>query len=155
MDKQCYHCKIVKDVEAFAICRAAKDGRQSWCRTCIMARQKADPAYKEKHAAAHQRRWLSGQGRNTHLLKTFGITLEQYNEVLAEQGGVCAICKRQQNCMRMKNLAVDHNHKTGKVRGLLCGSCNCGIGHLSDNPEVAMAAAEYLKRHNQKEPVHG
>jgi hypothetical protein len=76
------------------------------------------------------------------LKRKFNITKEQYDTMLHEQGGVCAICKGV--CTRA--LAVDHCHTTGKVRGLLCNNCNRGIGHLKDSVEILEAAINYLRR---------
>ncbi len=79
--------------------------------------------------------------------KTYGITGEQYAAMLAEQGGKCAICKRTP---RAKRLAVDHNHKTGAVRGLLCSRCNRGIlGHADDSLERLRSAVAYMERYEE------
>lgn len=77
--------------------------------------------------------------------KSYGITKEQYDKLYAAQGGRCAICRRATGAAR--RLAVDHNHKTGEVRGLLCKPCNrYGLGMFArDNPEVFDRAADYLR----------
>lgn len=67
-----------------------------------------------------------------------------YNEMLARQGGVCAICGLMP---KNKRLHVDHDHKTGKVRALLCNGCNTGIGHFAEDCERMVKAAAYIKRH--------
>jgi len=77
--------------------------------------------------------------RRVNLWK-YGMTVEQYDKLLEKQNGVCAICKRSPEQM----LAVDHCHETGRVRGLLCRSCNLGIGHLDDDVSKVWAAMEYL-----------
>lgn len=75
----------------------------------------------------------------------YGITPEKYNEMLENQGGVCAICKtKPQFDTRKKRLSIDHCHTTGKVRGLLCDACNRGIGMLKDDTSVLMNAINYL-----------
>ena len=76
------------------------------------------------------------------LLK-YGITLEDYNKMLSEQGGVCAICGKKEK--GNKRLAVDHDHDTGKIRGLLCGNCNIGLGSYNDDPATLIKAASYLR----------
>lgn len=81
--------------------------------------------------------------RDYELKRKFGITLEEYEELFDTQGGVCFICG--QPCSSGRSLAVDHDHSTGKVRGLLCGACNTGIGKLQDDPELLRKAAEYLE----------
>lgn len=75
-----------------------------------------------------------------NLQRKFNLTPEQYQIMVDKQNGVCAICKG--TCSR--KLAVDHDHKTGKVRGLLCNSCNRGLGYLKDNKENLQNALEYL-----------
>lgn len=79
-----------------------------------------------------------------HIEATYGITAEQYRELYAHQGGVCAICQRAKGTGRRK-LAVDHNHLTGEVRGLLCQPCNRDVlGHLRDDVEALNRAINYL-----------
>lgn len=73
--------------------------------------------------------------------REYGITLAQYEQMRAYQSGECAICNRE------TELVVDHSHKTGKVRGLLCRNCNAGIGLLGDSPQTLMAANTYLENH--------
>lgn len=79
----------------------------------------------------------------THLKNTYDITPEQYNQMFDEQNGCCAICNRSYTLFK-KRLCVDHNHKTGEIRGLLCDRCNRElIGRISD-PELFYKAADYL-----------
>jgi hypothetical protein len=73
-------------------------------------------------------------------IRQYGLTPNQIEVRIIEQNGQCAICKN----LFIKTPHVDHNHKTGKVRGLLCGQCNTGIGHLQDSPKICFLAAEYL-----------
>lgn len=77
-----------------------------------------------------------------HLKTTYGITLDEYNEMLTAQNGVCAICEEEQQGSRP--LFVDHCHASTRVRGLLCHSCNLGLGAFRDRPELLDAAKEYL-----------
>lgn len=85
--------------------------------------------------------------RSRHLRFTFSISLEDYDRMLTAQGGVCAICKQPETHKRngkVKALAVDHDHRTGKIRGLLCADCNTGIGKLKDSIDVLTSAVQYL-----------
>lgn len=78
----------------------------------------------------------------------YGITYDKYKEILIEQDGKCAICGSGiggNRNMTEKRLFIDHNHITGKVRGLLCSKCNVGIGNLRDSPELLEKAAQYLR----------
>lgn len=73
----------------------------------------------------------------------FGITMADYLAMLEAQGGVCAICG--ETCRSGRSLAVDHDHRSGRVRGLLCAGCNGGLGLLLDDAERVAAAARYLR----------
>jgi hypothetical protein len=77
-------------------------------------------------------------------LAALGVTPEQYDEMLSAQGGTCAICEQVDHLGR--RLAVDHDHETGEVRGLLCGRCNTMLGQMNDDPELLRRAASYLER---------
>jgi len=80
--------------------------------------------------------------RRQNLKRKFRITLEQYDKILKEQEGICIICKVPPNGA---NLAVDHDHNTGKIRGLLCNKCNNGLGCFNDNIFKLKAAINYLE----------
>lgn len=85
------------------------------------------------------------------LRDNFGISLDEYNQMLSAQNGVCAICKQPETHKRndkVKALAVDHDHGTGKIRGLLCADCNTGIGKLKDSVNVLQSAIDYLRKHS-------
>jgi hypothetical protein len=94
--------------------------------------------------------------RNSELKKYDGMTLSQYNALLEAQGGVCAVCERPETDTdntgtgKVRNLNVDHDHKTGAVRGLLCSACNRAAGLLADDPVRALSLATYLERHMKK-----
>lgn len=76
------------------------------------------------------------------LRRTYGLTVAEFYRMLAEQGGVCAACRKP--CYR-KRLSVDHDHKTGAVRGLLCQRCNSALGQARENPETLRALADYIE----------
>ena len=84
--------------------------------------------------------------KNGHLSGDYGITLEKYNEIFEKQGGKCAICGSENSGSKTtKYFFVDHDHSTGKVRGLLCCKCNFGIGQFNDDIELLKNAIKYLK----------
>jgi hypothetical protein len=104
-------------------------------------------AYLKAHRAQNKDHY-----RNADLKKTFGITLAQYTEMHDAQNGVCAICEQPERAMRgseVKKLAVDHCHSTGKIRGLLCVSCNVMIGLSADKPPLLRKAADYVEDHQR------
>jgi len=82
--------------------------------------------------------------KNWQLKSKYGITLEDYNQLFIQQNGCCKICERHQSQFK-KALAVDHCHSTGKVRGLLCTSCNNGLGRFKDSAELLKIAANYIE----------
>lgn len=77
-----------------------------------------------------------------HRLKSYNLTLSEYNKMCESQKNLCAICL---NISQKKRLAVDHNHETGKIRGLLCEACNQTLGKMKENPETLRRAATYLE----------
>lgn len=111
--------------------------------------------YQEKNKDKYRQRSKNYQKNNIDkvrsykLQKSFGITVENYNNLLKEQSGVCAICGNPETLFdnranRLRFLAVDHDHKTGKVRGLLCSSCNKMLGFSNDNSDILNKAIKYL-----------
>lgn len=93
--------------------------------------------------------------RTHHLKKAYGLTMEQYESMLVAQHGVCATCHKPETTLshwngNAKRLHVDHDHVTGKVRGLLCGRCNAALGHAGDSITTLLALVQYLQRHSGK-----
>ncbi len=127
-------------------CREPKDPQQmaerspQLCKGCVttkVAAWKAENPLRFEEAA-----------RRSHLRKKYGITPEEYDSIVASQGGRCAIFSGALvGDRRGFRPHIDHCHETGRVRGVLCGSCNKGIGLLKDDPAVLAAAFEYLLRH--------
>lgn len=105
------------------------------------------PAVKERLRQMDKARWDSGEKkyymRIYNWQRGLGFTLDQYHAMRESQGEVCKICGTY-----TPDLRVDHNHATGKVRGLLCGTCNSGLGFLKDSPVVLRSAVQYLERAN-------
>ena len=94
-----------------------------------------------------------------HNLKRYGLTLAQYDEMVAKQDNKCSICgnpeKSKDKNGNIRNLCVDHNHLTNKIRGLLCSNCNNAIGHLKVDcgPELLLKALEYQQTHSESVSV--
>jgi len=99
-------------------------------------------AYNKKHYAEHRE-----EARAIALMRNYGITIEEYDNMFAAQNGICAICGKPQNG---KRLFVDHNHETDKVRGLLCQNCNIALGHMGDDAQLLIKAIDYLMKDNQR-----
>jgi hypothetical protein len=109
--------------------------------------------WRERHPERHherQRKQLArperpSAMRKAHLRRAYGLSLEDYEQLVASHEGRCAICKHSE----VGNLPVDHDHKTGRIRGLLCQRCNRAIGMFKDSPELCDAAAHYLRKHRK------
>lgn len=87
--------------------------------------------------------------KNKDLIRNFGINIEQYELMLDQQDGKCAICNSH-SCKSGRKFAVDHNHETGQVRALLCQNCNTALGHFQDSQELLLTAISYLQTHNNQ-----
>ena len=113
-----------------------------------MRKRRADPEYRERQlafTAAWKATERGQQIERDRWLKKYGITSQDYLDLLNEQDGKCAICRIASPGGKCKNFAVDHCHQSGRIRGLLCRNCNCAIGLLGDDPELVHAALEYLQ----------
>lgn len=133
--RTCTTCVVAKPLTAFGRDRTRGDGYRRSCKDCraaAMRARRADGRYAEAQTV-HRRR---------HSLRAFGLTVEQYDEMLAAQDGVCAMC--HEPCATGRRLAVDHDHQTGAVRGLLCGRCNTWLGIYE---AIKDRAAAYLAAH--------
>ena len=104
--------------------------------------------YNKKYGSSYnKKRYKEKDGyrdaiKNNNLLKKFGLSLKEYNQLVIKQNGLCSICKQKS----IRNLAVDHNHETGAIRGLLCVRCNTGLGMFRDNVLILEEAIKYLNK---------
>ena len=110
--------------------------RHSSCKECDKARVKA------RHQENPERT------RNNDLKRNYGITLKEHQQMFDQQQGVCAICKSEGDG-KLKKLCVDHDHKTGKVRQLLCRNCNMVLDQVGDNIQILQSMIEYLQGHTE------
>lgn len=162
---RCRKCDVVKSLDDFGF---HKGRRRTMCKPCTNAEV---AAYNERYAAADPegwrerkresvRRWrgraepdhLSALWRKHNLRKLYGINVEEYEALLAEQEGRCAICRRGEDELvactgRVLKLHVDHDHATGKIRGLLCSWCNPALGGFQEDPRLLRRAIRYLEAH--------
>ena len=154
MTKMCKWCKTEKSVGEFYVSgeRNGKIYYSSRCKEC--EREKARK-YVREHRSERVRYmkdyvtrnpdklWL--YRRRADLKSKYGITIEEYGRMFAEQDGACAICKEKWE-FGTRIMAVDHNHTTNAIRGLLCDRCNRGLGYLRDNQEILVRATQYLNQ---------
>ncbi len=160
--KRCNSCGATKPLSAFYRTRTVKDGRRGSCKVCetppphprvklspetLAANRTAyiqTPERKKKHRETeHLRRWI----------RAGVFTEEKYLAVMAKSNGLCQICGRPETKKRgqtLRRLAIDHDHKTNKFRGLLCADCNIMIGMAGEDPDRLKAAAAYLLAHGSK-----
>lgn len=129
--KTCTKCGEEKDLGAFDVAYQGKRGPvlQARCKPC---------RYED----------MRPNLRKGNLARAYGISLEEYDELLKSQSGVCAICGEPEwvtQYGKLRMLCVDHDHLSGKVRGLLCSNCNRAIGLLNDDVDTLKKAIHYLQ----------
>ena len=130
--KACSTCKTAKPVEQYHRSRSTSDGYDPRCKPC---RQTAMRGHNVDTLAKR--------------LKLYGLTAAEHAALEIAQDGLCAICNEPETMTyrgKRKVLSIDHDHETGKVRGLLCAACNFAIGKFRDDPALLRAAADYLER---------
>jgi hypothetical protein len=125
-------------------------GLYCWCKTCTRA------ANRNRYAIEEERRkhWKSALQRKYWPQLTYEEAFSEFEKLRLAQDSVCAIWRRPETEIdkkinKFKQLNVDHCHKTGKVRGLLCGKCNRGLGQLEDSSILLIYALEYIQKHEK------
>jgi len=138
--KICGKCKVEKqDTDYYS----NGSRRRSYCKICSSLYQKEHKTQNEERL---RKQWQKASKKyytlKTSRVKTYrryGLSVNDYFSLLEKQNGKCKVCNEE------KKLVIDHNHKTGKVRGLLCLNCNTALGHLKDNKEIMLSAIKYLE----------
>ena len=123
-EKECNSCLTMKPLKEFSRNKKSKTGRLSKCKPC----SKPSPFSKFK----------------THIKHHYGLEVEKWWEMMISQSGRCYICNTA-----MDDPVVDHCHKSGKVRAMLCRHCNIAAGAVRDSPDVALKLSKYLMEHKQ------
>lgn len=148
--KCCRKCNVEKSRDEFYNYALSKDGKYSTCRSC---RRQIEHAYKQKNPAAYKARrrnyWRQHRDRYLELYypRYYGISYQDYQNLSNLQNSLCAICGHPPKSN--KKLVVDHDHKTGKVRQLLCHKCNMIIGLLNEDPTYFQKALSYVQKHTK------
>ena len=147
--KNCKCCKTDKLETEFYAHYTNQDGLRSTCKAC--SKDKSVEEWKTKRRVTkgcsrenQKYEHKNDYRRNYRMKKEYGITLEIYNQLFAAQEGCCNICGKHQSQLT-KRLAVDHNHQTGAVRGLLCSPCNAALGGFGDNEDILLKAIQHLR----------
>ena len=139
--KTCRMCNQVLSLNKFG--RRSDCGKWSYrneCKKCISEKQRQYRKNRGMSKTDKERRYE----KNRQLKYKFGITLDEYEMILVQQGGGCAICGRTNR--DNQQLSVDHDHKTGEIRGLLCTPCNLILGHTDDSPDRLRQMICYLTK---------
>lgn len=134
--KRCGKCKLIKDGSKFRYYEKNKDRLHSYCLDC---------------ESVWNREYYKRKSRDSQLQSKYGLSEFGYELMLKAQGGVCAICSqpetRKNQNGKVRALCIDEDHKTGKVRGLLCGSCNRALGLFKDDLNILSAAVAYRTKY--------
>lgn len=125
MEKRCSRCKLTKHILDFHKQKSSADGHRATCKVCNI---KAVKEWQDKNT-------------NWQRKRLYGMPEGDYEKLLEEQNGLCAICSKYP-----KFFVVDHDHLTGVIRGILCQSCNLGLTRFHDNPKAAEIVWKYLLR---------
>jgi hypothetical protein len=141
--KQCRICKRVKPISEFHAAKQGKYGVKSKCKQCFNAK------HREKYAAGPDGYIRS---MDQSLNRLYGIGIDDYDNMFKAQNGCCAICGIHSSHFEQR-LNVDHNHSTGEIRGLLCTSCNNGLGRFKDKITFLKQSIRYLEKYGCEEDV--
>jgi len=134
--KYCYKCKQTKPLSKFFNHKLGKQGKTKLCKKCHVESTKK---WKNNNKDRVKR-----YGYASNIKRRYGINYKEYEEILRQQEYKCALCGSYKYDVLNRRLGVDHNHKTGEVRGLLCNCCNRGLGNFKDSVELLTKAINYL-----------
>jgi hypothetical protein len=143
MTRTCNKCGLPKPLTEF---HRKRRGVRSTCKTCakqISSEWVVNNRDQRNASNTNWRKMNRDSTLNVYLKYQYGLSLEEFNELAAEQDGRCKICGEAESLGR---LHVDHDHLTAKFRGLLCGPCNRALGLMKDNPDRLRRAAQYLEQ---------
>lgn len=147
--KVCRDCGEAKPLDEFHRHARTRDRRQVICKACMLIRNRDWKARNPEKLAAYERNRVRTpeQRRAAQLRREYGIEPAEYAALVEKQRGRCAICGIEPVKVAGRRVAlyVDHDHKTGAVRGLLCNGCNLALGHMDDDVERLNAAIKYLE----------
>lgn len=148
--KICSNCRRVFSLDRFQKNRTKADGLQEACRKCVNQRSKEYRKKNRTRINESQRKYNhSERGWSARLKHAYGITLKKHKQIYLKQNGCCGICGK---AVAYNKIDTDHDHELGKIRGLLCRTCNMGLGYFEDNLKGVMRAVRYLQgaRNNAK-----
>lgn len=151
---ECCKCKIWKPIDEFHKRFRSKTGLKESCKDCSNKHSKEYHS-RNRNTRIIQIKEYKNKNKDKIIeyknLKKYGLTNDEYNNLLSQQNYVCAICKKAETSKQhgtVKRLSVDHCHKSNKVRGLLCYNCNIALGHFKDNTNILAKAIVYLEEND-------
>lgn len=137
--KECWECKEIKSLDDFYFNKT----RGKYTNKCRLCYNRGMRLYRQELKILRPN-YKKNKIRNSNLKRKFGITLDDYNLRVKIQEGKCLICNQERLSSKGKKLAIDHNHKTGKIRGLLCTRCNTLVGYIEFNIDLLPKVLHYL-----------
>ncbi len=147
----CKRCGTEHSIVDYHVVSGCKGGRRPVCRYCIRKHQTENYANDRERRQRKQREWNAANPRavrECNLRKKYGMGVKEYEIMFGMQGGRCLVCGEPETVCdgrgKLKRLAVDHNHDTGEIRGLLCQKCNQALGLLGENPVIIRNLANYI-----------
>jgi hypothetical protein len=153
--KNCTKCSNQKPLSEYNKNKKRKDGLSAWCKSCTKLSSAKWYKINANKVIARSRQWaLSNQekkklnSRKSHLKRKYNMSLEDEKKLIDNQKNKCAICNIEMITEQSK-FHIDHCHNSGKVRGVLCNSCNTGLGMFKDSQEYLKSAVKYLKKHQK------
>lgn len=149
MKKLCIRCNLKKDIKKFYRDNYRKDKLSCYCKSCQDKNLIRLGIRSKEYRKAEYKRNKETYRENSYKRK-FNISIEDYNYLFNKQNGLCSICKGKFVGRKdARHFAIDHNHKTKKIRGLLCSNCNKLLGMCKDNIEILKLAIKYLRRYER------
>lgn len=136
--KTCCQCNVEKPLEEFSKNKRGLYGRHTKCKQCY--------SHYRRQYYLHNKQRHQETGRRNHLQSKYGLSVKDYEEMIQACSGLCAICSGSADVGSTGGPHVDHCHETGRVRGILCGNCNRGLGLFQDRIEVLRGAIQYLDK---------
>lgn len=128
---RCMKCKEVKPSTDFSRNKSTGTGFHTYCKPC----------HRRQQRESLERRY-GGSSRHYHLMQKYGISAVEVDELIRQQGGTCAVCRKRDATQ------VDHDHVTGAIRGIVCLLCNAAMGAFHDDPALIRRAIAYVKEHS-------
>lgn len=138
----CNECDIEKGLQFFARARLYPMGRELRCKEC------KNKWAKSRRPERRRKPPIQPTARDYRRLKFLGVTANQFRDLYDLQNGLCGVCNEKMGYLA-KETCIDHDHKTGLVRGILCQRCNLGLGHMRDNVGLLCSAIMYLEKHRK------